>query len=186
MKKTLLLAIVAAMLLFGPIMNAQAVVCPPCTGDPTIWVPTESGDIDIQYFGRYVRGYEFAIFDDMSALDDSDPHFMLRKPTPDLVADTVVFEKEGNDWKITSNDSGLSSVVLKDSKRFQVAARGNDGIWVGGIDNGALSIGMHDICWPDCINLTQIDAQPVPIPGAVWLLGSGLVGLVGFARKKRA
>ena len=25
----------------------------------------------------------------------------------------------------------------------------------------------------------------VPIPGAVWLLGSGLIGLVGFARRKR-
>ena len=26
---------------------------------------------------------------------------------------------------------------------------------------------------------------PVPIPGAVWLLGSGLVGLLGFRRKIR-
>ena len=26
---------------------------------------------------------------------------------------------------------------------------------------------------------------PVPVPAAVWLLGSGLIGLAGFARKKR-
>ena len=27
-------------------------------------------------------------------------------------------------------------------------------------------------------------ANPVPIPGAVWLLGSGLLGLLGIRRKK--
>lgn len=29
-----------------------------------------------------------------------------------------------------------------------------------------------------------MEGNPVPIPGAVWLLGSGLVGLAGFRRKK--
>ena len=27
------------------------------------------------------------------------------------------------------------------------------------------------------------DAAPVPVPGAVWLMGSGLVGLIGLRRK---
>jgi len=29
-------------------------------------------------------------------------------------------------------------------------------------------------------------ASPVPIPPAVWLFGSGLLGLVGIARRKKA
>jgi hypothetical protein len=33
------------------------------------------------------------------------------------------------------------------------------------------------------INDFQITGNPVPIPGAVWLLGSGLIGLVKFRRK---
>ena len=34
----------------------------------------------------------------------------------------------------------------------------------------------------DNINLTSM---PTPIPGAIWLLGSGFVGLIGLKRKKR-
>ena len=40
--------------------------------------------------------------------------------------------------------------------------------------------------WPtDWILLTEVqfEGSPVPIPGAVWLLGSGLIGLVGIRRK---
>ena len=32
--------------------------------------------------------------------------------------------------------------------------------------------------------VTAFEINPVPIPSAVWLFGSGLIGLIGFARKK--
>ena len=32
----------------------------------------------------------------------------------------------------------------------------------------------------------DFSVSPVPVPGAVWLLGSGLLGLVGIARRKTA
>jgi len=31
----------------------------------------------------------------------------------------------------------------------------------------------------------EVGPSTVPVPGAVWLLGSGLIGLVGFRRKLR-
>lgn len=33
---------------------------------------------------------------------------------------------------------------------------------------------------------TQFEMTPVPVPAAVWLFGSGLLGLVGIARRKSA
>jgi hypothetical protein len=33
---------------------------------------------------------------------------------------------------------------------------------------------------------TSIDVNSVPIPAAVWLFGSGLLGLIGVARRKKA
>ena len=35
------------------------------------------------------------------------------------------------------------------------------------------------------VNLDSLPCTPAPIPGAVWLLGSGLVGLVGMRRRSR-
>ena len=35
-------------------------------------------------------------------------------------------------------------------------------------------------------NAVAVEPNPVPIPGAVWLLGTGLVGLVGIRKRRRA
>jgi len=38
---------------------------------------------------------------------------------------------------------------------------------------------------PWYFGLDDVDVSPVPIPGAVWLLGSGVVGLIGLKRRMR-
>lgn len=51
--------------------------------------------------------------------------------------------------------------------------------------DGALSLGMTgprtDRLW--YLGAWAVAPAPIPIPGAVWLLGSGLVGLVGLRKK---
>ena len=37
----------------------------------------------------------------------------------------------------------------------------------------------------DNIVFTAAEMPSVPVPAAIWLFGSGLIGLVGFARGKR-
>ena len=34
--------------------------------------------------------------------------------------------------------------------------------------------------------MIRVDFNPVPVPAAVWLFGSGLIGLIGIARRKKA
>jgi hypothetical protein len=34
--------------------------------------------------------------------------------------------------------------------------------------------------------LDDVSVSAVPVPGAIWLLGSGLIGLFGLSRKKKS
>ena len=45
------------------------------------------------------------------------------------------------------------------------------------------SYGLGDIGTPGMAG--SFTPSPVPLPGAVWLLSSGLVGLIGISRRSR-
>ena len=45
-----------------------------------------------------------------------------------------------------------------------------------------LSMGFRNV--PNFFFLDDVDVSPVPIPGAVWLFGSGIVGLIGLKRRR--
>ncbi|MGE4291665.1 MAG: hypothetical protein AB7E32_05580 [Desulfovibrio sp.] len=57
------------------------------------------------------------------------------------------------------------------------------------LDAGTLIIGFNDSGSPDAdfddLILAATPTNATPIPGAVWLLGSGLLGLVGLRRRNR-
>ena len=55
------------------------------------------------------------------------------------------------------------------------------------IESGSLRLGLH----VRSINLDRIDSSEsfvstVPVPAAVWLMGTGLIGLIGFGRKRQS
>lgn len=52
----------------------------------------------------------------------------------------------------------------------------------------SLEVTSTDGLFPVLDNITVSDfaGRPVPVPAAVWLFGSGLIGLVGVARRKNA
>ena len=53
------------------------------------------------------------------------------------------------------------------------------------LSDGRLRIGLHVQGFGDGGSESFVN-NPVPVPAAVWLFGSGLLGLVGVARRKRA
>lgn len=56
------------------------------------------------------------------------------------------------------------------------------GVWADVYGYGSYTASAHS----RVSNFQAEYAAPIPVPGAVWLLGSGLVGLVGLARRFRS
>jgi len=52
-------------------------------------------------------------------------------------------------------------------------------------DGSSASALLANTCGLTCSTITVSTVAPVPVPAAVWLFGSGLLGLVGVARRKR-
>ncbi len=174
-KTTVLGALTAALIVLAAAVNVQAA---------TIWLPTDSGEIDVQYFD-YFAPHQFAIFDDSSALLPGDPHLVLdstAQPVGPLAvsADTIDFTQNGADWILTSSTTG-NTLTLTNSNHFQLALY--DGInWTGDIGYLEVSYGQYVIEWPKNITLLQIDAVPVPIPAGIYLLGVGLLACAGLRK----
>ncbi len=56
---------------------------------------------------------------------------------------------------------------------------------VAALNDGSLRIGIHVIAFANDGSESFVGPSPVPVPAAVWLFGSGLLGLVGIARRRR-
>jgi hypothetical protein len=80
-------------------------------------------------------------------------------------------------------DAG-ATLLAKDASNYNMIARNSNGLIIGmnlfpwtfyGDNNGE----FYKLLGNSLVSVTN----PVPIPGAVWLLGSGLLGLVGLRKK---
>ncbi len=114
---------------------------------------------------------------------------------PDGGGNGITVDDSGNVF-ITLNDFTTgSSYLVKwdgttgDGDNYDIIAEEADGIfaWFGPLDiEGDFAAGdslYGSYGWGGPI--TEITAASVPIPGAVWLLGSGLIGLFSIRRKKK-
>lgn len=87
--------------------------------------------------------------------------------------------------------SVLSFLTVAESADFNIATLTFDAVAAGAFNMG-VNVSPLDV-WTDSVGL--IDVMPtgvgaavtvsaVPVPAAVWLFGSGLVGLIGMARRR--
>lgn len=65
----------------------------------------------------------------------------------------------------------------------QLSLGADDGIGGTPMDNGPFDGFNANF---DITSITIVDPAPVPVPAAVWLFGSGLIGLAGIARRRKA
>jgi hypothetical protein len=146
----------------------------------TIFQATD-GDINI---ADTTGGGLFAIFDNEASLDAGTPLLEIIKGDRILVDNlppaTTNLEnvRTGFDLDITDSNfvfgaktsSGSSSWIIGEGAELYFAGSNQWGITFAGIAPELKVV---------------VDVQPIPVPAAVWLFGSGLLALAGVARRKR-
>jgi len=81
------------------------------------------------------------------------------------------------------SDQGVNNNVLDYILTFDVGPDAVLGTYLIDVKFAGGSTGGPDK-WAD-ITSFNVNVTPIPIPAAVWLFGSGLLGLVGVARRRR-
>ncbi len=164
--KRLIFSLIACFALAAFVIPAQA---------STVWYPTDSGEIDINFI---TLAPGFAIF------DDNDTGFIGSNLILNDPADTILFSLSGSDWNLLSTETGRT-LTLTNSFNFMLASETSPGVWVGNTGFEELAFGMYKVSWDNPeMEITMIDAQPVPLPASVLLLGPGLLVLIGLRRRK--
>jgi hypothetical protein len=108
-----------------------------------------------------------------------------------ITPDDGVTTETAYDFFTTGTDTavkGKSSVSLTGSALQDAGADTWAGVLVSaGNINGQYWTGFDNTLYTEQFNITiTADASVVPIPAAAWLFGSGLLGLVGVARRRKS
>ncbi len=87
--------------------------------------------------------------------------------------DSIIATVSGNTLDIAFDEAGTG--------QFGSIAR-----WLFSADSSTagLSLNPNNGSFSSSFNLNNVTTSPVPVPAAVWLLGSGLMGLIGISRRK--
>lgn len=141
------------------------------------WEPTNA---DVNYVDATAAGFSLAMFD-VDDFDGLQAAPLVLNPG----ADTIAISANGSNFDATSTVTANSTVLFNDAQF--VLAMGDGVSWFEPVSwfEQAPGSNIYNITFSNSVVLS-IDATPtlVPVPAAVWLFGSGLIGLVGVARRK--
>jgi hypothetical protein len=136
---------------------------------------TLGGGTDIFYDASVLSFQSFDFSTTTLALD----------PTFSRVPDVLTNELEGMAF---GSFAGLTGPGIVGTLTFQAIATGDITLSMAETDNplGGGSFTSATTFLPQVVSFGTADVAVVPVPAAVWLFGSGLLGLVGVARKHKA
>ena len=164
--------------------TASAASChsssPWVSGDTTYSCTVIESPLNITFFDKYITSTALGKFNDTY-------HFSISAPSDTAVSATnhyqsirtsivhdilnfnlSIFDSNGYQLDFTSSNFNAKIDLLTPTGDYRAVVSGSG----YGTRSGSYTISLDAI------------AQPVPIPAAVWLLGSGLIGLVAVGRRK--
>ena len=139
----------------------------------TIFAPTD-GTVNF-LFGDLLGGT-------LAMFDDNDLNYtgaFLNIDVPSVVS--IDADGFGGNYIATDSNGTLN---LSDSDQF-ILGLNVGGAWL--TDSGVVSLGAnaYTVSFNNGGSVVEVDVQVVPVPAAVWLMGSGLLGLLGLSRKNK-
>ncbi len=146
----------------------------------TVFAPTDG---DVNFLLGDLLGAQLAIF------DDEDQSY-LGSSLGVAIGDIVGFAgPNGGGNFVATNTTTALSLPLTGSSNFILGLSTDSGAsW--GADTSVVSLGAnaYTVTFGTGANVVEVDVQiisAVPVPAAVWLFASGLLGLVSIARRKK-
>jgi hypothetical protein len=168
----------------------------------TIWAPTNEDTDFIQLdFGGPGPGSGISTNGGTLALFDDDTGLTGTALVIGQSGGQVVFSDNGDGtWDAevfdVTNTSGGSITLLGGDANFELGISWDGGSTYWGDSGYSLQsspdtylIVFDDLSVPGrprTGSTLAVDLAPIPVPAAVWLFGSGLLGLIGFCRRKSA
>jgi hypothetical protein len=146
----------------------------------TIFAPTDG---NTNFLAGNLTGAQLAMF------DDSDQSYGGSSLAVQL-GDQVGFVGGLSDFVATnaSNNPGSQTLTLTGSDNFILGLSIDNGAsWLADSSVVSAGINAYTVSFASGNNVIQVDVQvipAIPVPAAVWLFGSGLLGLIGIARRK--
>jgi hypothetical protein len=115
--------------------------------------------------------------------------FRMRDPglTSHLAPFDLAVSKTSGQWNITSHDTGFGTVGLFTLANVSESLNGNGELMLSGDLLWSTSFGYRNVLNADgakVLGSFSLVPSAVPVPAAVWMFASGLVGLIGVARRK--
>jgi hypothetical protein len=110
------------------------------------------------------------------------PDYVFSGFTLGNASDAIIVESDGNI---------IASLIYNSAALYGVNGRSTELVWDGNafsyqLTPAGLTFGGGDIGTPGFAGSSALPvASAVPVPGAVWLMSSGLMGLAGIARRRK-
>jgi hypothetical protein len=153
----------------------------------TVWVPdinTSTGDfqeITFTSFGVSSATYDLVFFDagTAAAIEPSSTSLTLvdLNGIVEISATPAPYTATFGTDTAALGDTGEFELALWDGSAFSFVSNYN-----AIVPGNAYTIEFGSVTG----EIFGVDLAPVPVPAAVWLFGSGLIGLVGIARRKKS